>query len=326
MSVEVFECMSSHSLPAPVVWVTIFSFNRGEFLQHCVASVERCMPFARILIVDDNSTDPQTHVALARLRQHQTVIQPATDDDALQSKHGGLYANMQLALDWLAASDSEGSETIMCTLQDDMQVVRRVAFDEVLAMQGSWQSSPQQAFLHPAFLKGSERQRNALALHEDGHVYVNQRRNSSVGAWYSDIFIAPVARLQQRRWQFGARESVNEEQARRLFDPMGYLLNPFIAWLPAAPCWRGKRRTWAIRQGEKRQQCGFHPFQEMTQQEADAFCARPSSQLPYAEDYLRLQSSTLRLPWTYHPLQGSRWLKWLNSLELRLVPAKTAQK
>lgn len=317
--------MSSHSLAAPAVWVTIFSFNRGEFLQHCVASVERCIPFARIMIVDDNSTDSQTQAVLAQLRQRHTVIQPAVGTDTLQSKHGGLYANMQLALDWLGSSDAQDAETIMCTLQDDMQVVRAVAREEFVAMRTSWQASPQQGFLHPAFLKGSERQRNDMALHADGHAYTNQRRNSSVGAWYSDIFIAPVTRLQKHGWQFGARESVNEEQARRLFDPMGYLLNPFVAWLPAAPCWRGKRRTWAIRQGEKRQQCGFHPFQEMTPQEADDFCARPPSQLPYAEDYLRLQTSTLAQPWAYHPLQGSRWLKWLNSLELKLIPTRTSQ-
>jgi len=330
----------------PALWVAIFSFNRAEFLQHCVASVERCMPFAHILIVDDHSTDPQTQAVLAQLRQRHNVIQPSRDNGELQSKHGGLYANMQLALDWLSAIDdspagagqaspdplnvaigtnapaiARGSEIIMCTLQDDMQIVRPVAFEEFLAMQASWRASPQQGFLHPAFLKGSERQRNDLALHQDGHVYINQRRNSSVGAWYSDIFIAPVARLRQHGWQFGARESANEAQARQLFEPMGYLLNPFIAWLPAAPCWRGKRRTWAIRQGERRHGCGFHPFHEMTPQQLRTLCERPPSQLPYAEDYLRLQTDSLTQPWVYHPLQGSRWLKWLNSLELKLIPA-----
>lgn len=310
--------MSSHSLAAPAVWVSIFSFNRGEFLQHCVASVERCMPFARIMIIDDNSTDSQTQAALAQLQSRHEVLRPVADDGQ-QSKHGRLYHNMQMALDRL------DDTAIMCALQDDMQVVRPVAITEFHVMSADWHASPRQGFLHPAFLKGSERQRNDLVWPENTSVYINQRRNSSVGAWYSDIFIAPVCRLRQHGWQFAGRESANESQARNLFEPMGYLLDPFVAWLPAPPCWRGKRRTWAIRQGERRQQCGFHPFQEMTQQEANAFCARPPSQLPYAEDYLRLQTSTLAQPWTYHPLQSSRWLKWMNSLELKLIPAKTTQ-
>lgn len=333
---EVFTDMSDHPSAALAVWVTIFSFNRGEFLRHCVASVERCMPFARILIVDDNSTDTQTLAVLGQLRQQYEVLSPSVEPGGLASKHGGLYANMQLALDWLTASYSQtsaspqttpdqpglsGEEVVICTLQDDMQVVRPVALEEFHRMQTGWRSSPQRAFLHHAFLKGSERQRNELTPSGEGDVYINQRNNSSVGAWYSDIFIAPLARLHQHGWRFAGRESANEAQARQYFDPMGYLRDPFVAWLPAARCWRGKRRTWAIREGEKRHNCGFHPFHEMSSEEACAFRERPGERLPYAEDYLRLKNDTLRQPWVYHPLQGSRWLKWLNSLELKLVPA-----
>ena len=305
--------MSSHSSAASPVWVAIFSFNRGEFLQHCVASVEHCMPFAHILIVDDNSTDPQTQTVLADLRLRHDVLQPS--DEAPQSKHGGLYANMQRALDHLPP------DAILCTLQDDMQVVRPVSAAEFHVLEQDWRATPQTCFIHPAFFKGSERQRNGLTLHQNGRYYINQRRNSSVGAWYSDIFIAPVARLREHGWQFGGRESANEALARTQFEPMGHLINPFIAWLPAAPCWRGKRRTWAIRQGERRHRCGFHPFLQMTVQQSAAFCARAVSDLPYAEDYLQLQTDILSRPWVYHPLQGSRWLKWMNSLELKWMPA-----
>jgi hypothetical protein len=45
---------------------------------------------------------------------------------------------------------------------------------------------------------------------------------------------------------------------------------------------------------------------------------RPPSALPFAEDFLENVNSALEQPWVYYPLQGSRWLKKLNSIELSI--------
>jgi hypothetical protein len=132
-----------------------------------------------------------------------------------------------------------------------------------------------------------------------------------------------VGRLRTSNWKFGSRESLNEQQAKHLFKPMAYWQNPFVAWLPAAPTWRGKRRTLALRLGEKKHHCGLYPLQILQGKAEQDFLQRSPDEQPYAETYLHICEDVagrlnVKTPWVYHPLQGNRWLKWLNSLELKL--------
>jgi glycosyltransferase involved in cell wall biosynthesis len=295
----------------------VFSFNRGDFLANCLASLKRCAPDFPVLIIDDNSTDPGTINLLAEAKNHYRVIQPPHSDGKSHSKHGGLYGNLQLALDTLSDED------LICTVQDDMQLIRNVTTAEASALELWFAASEQRGFVHHAFMKGSERRRNNIDYHEPEQVYYNIRSGSSVGSWYSDIFIASVGRLRTGKWQFGGRESLNEQQAKHLFKPMAYWQNPFVAWLPAAPTWRGKRRTLALRLGEKKHHCGLYPLQILQGQAEQDFLSRSKDEQPYAEIYLNICEDVagrlnVKTPWVYHPLQGSRWLKWLNSLELKL--------
>lgn len=296
----------------------VFSFNRAEFLRHCISSIERCAAGFPILIVDDNSNDADTIRLLEQLALRHRIVQPEKGDTNMHSKHGGLYNNMQLALDSLQDGD------LLCTLQDDMQLVRHFPHEEAIALEQWFLTSAGHGFVHHAFLKGSERQRSRISFDASEQMYYNKRVSSSAGAWYSDIFIASVTTLRQAGWRFQSRESLNEEKARKLFLPMAHCRDPFVAWLPAANSWRGKRRTLALRLGEKKNRCGFYPLDEMDEATSFAFKARDPGVLPYAEDFLRVrrQSGNLTapdMPWIYHPLQGNRWLKWLNSLEIKLM-------
>ena len=300
----------------------VFSFNRAEFLVNCLRSLEQCATHIPVTVFDDNSTDLATLAVLADIRHRASesallrLAQPSVRSAGLasgQSKHGGLYNNMQLALDSLP------DDTLMCTLQDDMQLVRPLTDADVAVIQTYFDVAPGRAFLHQAFIKASELRRSRVDYDAADDIYTLQRDKRSAGCFYSDICIAHVGRLRAARWKFMPRESMNEKQAREKFATMAYLANPFVAWLPAAPAWRGKQRTLALRLGEKRQRCGFYPFVSMSDEESLAFCARERTVLPVAEQCLRLDSSVaLKQPWVYHPLQGSRWLKWLNSAELKL--------
>tara|TARA_R110002072_G_scaffold13637_3_gene57375 strand:+ start:6689 stop:7642 length:954 start_codon:yes stop_codon:yes gene_type:complete len=300
----------------------VFSFNRAEFLVNCLRSLEQCAPHIPVTVFDDNSTDAATIAVLADIRQRASqnsllhLVQPSVqsaDPGAGQSKHGGLYHNMQLALDSLP------DDTLMCTLQDDMQLVRPLTDEDVAAIQAYFAVAPNRAFLHQAFIKASELRRSQVEYDAADDTYMLRRARRSAGCFYSDICIAHVGRLRAVRWKFLPRESLNEKQAHEKFATMAYLANPFVAWLPSAPAWRGKQRTLALRLGEKYQRCGYYPFLSMTDEESLAFCARERTVLPVAEQCLRLDSSVaLKQPWVYHPLQGSRWLKWLNSAELKL--------
>lgn len=294
-----------------VLQFVIFGFNRGHFLAHCVESIERCAPHCPVTIFDDDSDDPQTRQVLEKLAARYRIVRPSREPGS-NSKHGGLYANMEAALSLL------DDDSLMCSLQDDMQLVRPLREREIESIAALINDKPGRGFLHHAFMKGAERQNTLINYDKTDGVYYAERPGSSAGQYYSDIFIAHVGGLRKAGWHFLPREAHNEQQARGLFTPMAHLRDPFTAWLPAATAWRGKRRTWALRQGEKVNRCGFHPLHILDTDQDARFIDRDPTQLPFAEDWLALKGEPLPQPWIYHPLQNSRWLKWLNSAELKL--------
>ena len=99
---------------------------------------------------------------------------------------------------------------------------------------------------------------------------------------------------------------------------MIFMKNPFIAWLPGVPAWRGRKRTWALRFAERQRKCGLYPFKIMDADTVQPFCERPSSDIPLAERYLTFSGDSLPRPWFYHPLQRRNILRQLNKLELHL--------
>ncbi len=288
----------------------IFSYNRGRHLLNCVNSIEQCIEAPDIRIFDDNSNDPETLEALATIAAKHTVT--ASHDEVGQSKHGGLYGNMQRALDSLP------NDAYTCFLQDDMQLVRPLSNDELGAIYQHFDDSQSAVFLHPCFLKLVNRKKNAkqMVLSENDFSYIRDSPSRSAGHYYSDIFITQVKRLKQSGWRFKEREKLNEAQARQLFKPMHFLANPFIMWLPNVDCYRGKNKTLALRWAEVSCKAGFYPIKLMSQSEQKALISRNKSTLPFAENYLTVMTGKVKVPWIYYPLQGRGFLKKLNALEL----------
>lgn len=289
--------------------VCIFSFNRGRFLDNCLQSIEQCLPQAEILVFDDESDDADTLAVLARARQHHTVVLPRQKGDI---KHGGLYHNMQQALERLR------DQSLVCFLQDDTQVVRPVFERELTLWQSLFDEDPQLGFIQPCFLRGRERHRRPYApdREPDSPLLYRDDRGQSAGRHYSDLLITRPARLLERGWHFEQSEPANDRQARALFGPMPYLRSPFAMWLPSVPAYRGKQKTWALKRAEVKMRCGFYPFRLWSEGKSEAFLNRAPERLPVAEDFLTCVDRTPPAPWAYNPLTGQRWLKHLNNLEL----------
>jgi glycosyltransferase involved in cell wall biosynthesis len=289
----------------------VFSYNRGEFLENCIASIENCVPHADIVIFDDDSNEPYTLRALSSLSQRHEVVQPGN-----QSSHklGGLYGNMQSALEHARDRD------LVCFIQDDMQVVRPLRQEEIADLQTTFENNPKLAFLHPCFLKGINRQRDGATLTYDASLNAFRRRatDQSAGQYFSAILITRPSRLLEKNWHFRVSEPANDLQARDYFQTIGHLFAPFAMWLPEVPAYRGKRKTLALRLAEKRRGCGLFPFETLSETEVESLQARSQEVLPFAEDFLVCANPDLEKPWGYYPMQGSRFLKRLNSLELAL--------
>lgn len=289
----------------------VFSYNRGKFLENCVTSIEKCVPDADIVIFDDDSNDEDAREVLARLSQRMSVVQPGN-----QSSHklGGLYGNMQSAIEY--ASDRD----LVCFIQDDMQVVRPVKSEEIKDLSRLFDNNPEVAFLHPCFLKGLNRARDEATLAFDPNLQTFRRRatDQSAGQYFSAILVTRPSRLLGISWHFRVSEPANDLQAREHFQTIGHMFAPFAMWLPEVPAYRGKRKTLALKIAEKWRGCGFYPYEILSDSEVEHLQTRSTDVLPFAEDFLRCVNPDLEKPWGYYPMQGSRFLKKLNSLELAI--------
>lgn len=287
----------------------IFSFNRGQFLQNCVQSIERAAPHASIAVFDDSSYDDFTRGVLQEISQRHAVLQPRKTST---HKLGGLYGNMQSALEY--AKD----EQLVCFIQDDMQVVRQISEQEVEDINGIFAADPALAFIQPCFLKGCNRARDVATLQYDADkkAYFRKNTSQSAGRHFSAVLITKPARLLERNWVFARSEPENDLQARQLFGKMGHLYAPIAMWLPEVPAYRGKKKTFALRWAEKKRGVGFYPFEMLSEAAQQELMCRPAEVLPFAEDFLKCINDELPKPWMYYPLQGSKWLKRLNILEL----------
>jgi glycosyltransferase involved in cell wall biosynthesis len=289
----------------------IFSFNRGQFLQNCVDSIERCAPGARIAVFDDNSYDEATKEVLARLAERHTVIQPGHNS---QRRLGGLYGNMQSALDY--ARD----EALVCYLQDDTQMVRPLTDADVAAINALFDGDEKIGFVSPCFLRGRNRQRDVASMQFDParSIYFRTGSAQSAGQHFSALLIMRPARLTAAGWSFGRSEPENDRQAKQLFGPMAYLKAPFAMWLPEVPTYRGKRKTLALKIAERQRRSGYFPFRILSEGDVAALRNRSPEILPIAEDFLSCCNGDPKKPWAYHPMQDDRWLQKLSSVELAL--------
>lgn len=288
----------------------VFSYNKGRLLANCVESIEQCAPFASITVVDDRSDDPETCRILEQLAASHRVIQSLARS---RHKHGGLYHNMQLALD---TADQHG---LACFVQDDTQIVRPLTQDDETSLAACFANDSRLGFIRPTFLKGSALARGrgtGFRFDAGSGLYFAQPDGRSAGVHYSDVFLAPPERLRAVGWRFQFGEGANQALAARHFGPMGYLQYPFVMWLPHTPAFRGRQKTWTLSIAERVRGCGIYPYRIMRPDEVRALGNAAQQRPAVAEDFLTPAQGTPSKPWIYHPLQGSRWLKHLHSLEL----------
>ena len=294
-----------------LMYFCIFSFNRGQLLKNCVESIEQCVENPTILIFDDNSNDPYTLSVLEEIAKKHEVVLPRVIKGVIH-KCGGLYNNMQLSLTYIP--DNE----LVCFVQDDTQLVRKVNDSDIDAINLFFDKNPSSAFFQYAFLKGKARNRVSAATSYVAKTDTYRRKDTqqSAGIYFSAVSIAHADRLKAVNWQFESREKDNNTQAKSIFTSMGFMKNPFLMYLPSAPAYRGKMKTLGLNLAEKQNLCGFHPFNIMSDEEAKAFKERNEAQLPFAEDFLSLKNRDLQKPWVTNPFQGTKNLKLLHKLEL----------
>jgi hypothetical protein len=289
----------------------VFSYNRGEFLNNCVDSIRRHAPDSQITVVDDHSTDPATRACLAALPDNVRLLQPDTRN---QGRHGGLYVNMQAAL------EQAGSRDIVLFLQEDMQLVRTLTIDDEVYVRDFFRHYPEAAFLNPVFLKGmrSRRDRRITRLAEGFPAYFREYpgKRHHVGLSYADVVMAHAGRLKQANWRFEVGEICNADRAARQFGKMGFMAHPLVMFLPQVPVYRGKQKSWAVGLAERWSGTAPKAFHPMTTAEAEQLKRRELTLLPVAEQYLRCTDPKVKRPYRYSAVNAYPLLRALHKLEL----------
>ena len=292
--------------------VAIFSYNRGTYLEHCVGSVRRNMPFARIRVFDDRSDDPETVAYLKTLGDAVHIR-----DGGETARLGGLYANMQSAVDNCKAP-------YVMFLQDDMQIVRPVDTVDLQTFDHFFADHRKAAFITPLFQKAHRRRSRQRYLRpapgHRGYLFdmPSDAEGRLVDRFYNDVTIADVARLRAAKWHFTPVERENAAQAQSLFSEMLFLGDPFAFFCLSPPTYRYRATTWASRRAHAvfgDQVKGFH---DLSQEELTRLRARPIDQIAYAEDWLRPTVENVRKPYVFKAV-NERW-HWraLNKIELAL--------
>jgi glycosyltransferase involved in cell wall biosynthesis len=195
--------------------VAVFSYNRGGYLRNCVESIRRNLPFAEVKVYDDNSTDPETVAVLHSLGL--PVLRP---EGSVTGRHGGLYANMNRALD-------EAGTGLILFLQEDMQLVRPVQpveLDQIAIILGAGR----RAFVFPGFMKATSMPRYRRQMRADAAIRAYVGRADDPGRiTYVDAMIADVGKLREVGWRFaGALLAANARMRQRR-----------VGCLPTCPIW-----------------------------------------------------------------------------------------
>jgi len=291
-----------------MIEVAIFSYNRLFYLKNALNSVQRNLPDARIRIYDDGSEQSEMKDFLV---ENSNLV--GATSKRLESKHGGLYANMQSALD---AAETD----YLLFMQDDTQIVRKMDLDDLAAIDRAFEAFPNAAFLSVMFLKGEKKRRykRVLRVDDGNQLYRSKSLEDGVVQSYYDVVLCHVPRLRAAGWQFENTEVANMTQASKLFGEMPILRNPVMFFCPEVPFFRDRKQSLAARILEKRRK--VNPvFHDMAEEDITQLKKRHLSLLPYAEDWLTPTLQGLRRPFVFKDVKASLWLSFLYAVETKLL-------
>lgn len=291
-----------------MIEVAIFSYNRLFYLRNALGSVLRNLPNGRVRIYDDDSEEADIQEFLS---ENAELL--GARSDRLESKHGGLYANMQNALD-------AAEEDFLIFMQDDTQIVRQIDDADLQAIKAAFEAYPTAAFVSVMFLKGERKGRYKRVLRTDpqNNLYHSKSLQKGVAQSYYDVVLCHVPRLRAAGWQFRNTEVANMDQALSLFGEMPILRNPFMFFCPEVPFFRDRKQSYAARLAAARRK-EHAVFHDMTDQEVARLKSRDLGRFPYAEDWLNPTVAGLRRPFVFKDVKATLWLNLLYAVETKLL-------
>ncbi|MCF7728058.1 glycosyltransferase family 2 protein [Sulfitobacter sp. M22] len=276
--------------------IFVFSFNRANFLENCINSIEACIPeHVPVIILDDNSTDPETVEYLGELSfRYQVLFHDKAD--AVEMKTGGLYGAMNKAM--TIAQHEEFDLVIF--IQDDMQFVRRLEINELSRYEKYFEEVPNSIQLSTSFVRelSADSFLQDHATMPDSGAYIRHLHKISGKANFSATGVFSVERFYKLFKKFEVGEGVNSQKARQLGLVNGRAIYPSVCWLPYPISYRGKKRMLKHRFFERFGRSGFYPINLMTDAESKRFLERNPKIVPVMERFLVAPSAPRQDIWS----------------------------
>ena len=194
----------------------VFSFNRGPLLANCVKSIRRFDPGSQIVVLDDDSDDPETRRVLERIAKTDGVVLETGATD--KAHHGNLYANMNRAVKLAAARGFD----LVHFIQDDMQLVWRRP-DLAEHVEAIFESDERAYQVQVHFVKRLGKSEVEPARKPRAY------RVRTIGG---DLGVFHVRRILERGLEFGPSEREWAERAARLGGEVYATADPVIARIP----------------------------------------------------------------------------------------------
>lgn len=263
--------------------VFIFSYNRGKFLENAIASVRENFPASDIVVMDDNSDDPETKKIIGRIKDEvQVFVQGEVESS---DSTGGLHANMNTALN-LA---EEFGANLALFLQDDQQIVRKVSEGELERMEDFFFMPRASFVVNTCFMKkgnGSGLDR----LLPYGEFFIRDpeliRFMPTKSFAYADTGIFSIAQCRATLGVLLEGERNNEVRAQELGLQLGFLRVPFMHFLPFPISFKKKGRGLSTKLADIISGAGIHTYSTLDEATVALLEARDPALLAYGEDWL----------------------------------------
>lgn len=266
----------------------VFSFNRGRFLNNCINSIRNCAPGSPIIIIDDNSDDPDTKHFISLHRKTCEVLFNNRESE-FEKKTGGLAGCMNLAM----RHAKEIGAPYVVFIQDDMQMVRSLKEDDMGLIKDYFSHVPGSIQISTSFIRRLSMDTFSMdhVVNIEAGAYIRKGVAERGKSNFSDTGVFDVNRFHETFKVFCVGEDKNSEKARSLGLTCGRSIYPFMCWLPYPVSHRGKKRGWRHRFFEKFGRSGFYPIRVMSGQERNSFVVRDAFDYPVMEEYLCSPSS-----------------------------------
>jgi glycosyltransferase involved in cell wall biosynthesis len=275
--------------------IFVFSFNRGTFLENCVASIIKAAPGIQTFIVDDNSTDEVTQRILEKLGKSIEVFRDV-GSDVSEIKTGGLYGCMNVALE---IAEERGFRYALF-IQDDMQFVRKLQCSDFDRLGKYFSENSTSIQYQTCFRRRMDvdQLRTRSFIDASGTSLMIENAKEIGKDNFSATGIFDVSRVREYLGAFTSGEGANSEICRKKGIKKGLSLYPLMNWLPYPSSYRGKKRNLKHRLIEKLGGSGFHPIEFMDDKDAQTFVQRDPLSIPVAEDWLVSKTSPRQDQWS----------------------------